>query len=217
MRAAHIAAIRELGDVFPKMLAGNVNMSATNGAFQLAPMTLNRIGVNVTVNPNVGRVIDAAVLVANPRKIAVGAMFVRADRRATLHMTLNKWLNRLSKAVRDRARNDAAVTLQHANNKRGLCTWDPSLTLAVPDSRYPYPSSGASPVRKGNNMQHIGEQASLFIIYAKLLWLYWLAAMGTLAVVWGEHAERFKRANSMQHHQEAQEMSLASANRFREN
>jgi hypothetical protein len=40
-------------------------------------------------------------------------------------------------------------------------------------------------------MQHIGEQASMFILYAKLLWPYWLAAMGTLAVVWGEHTERF--------------------------
>lgn len=36
-----------------------------------------------------------------------------------------------------------------------------------------------------------GRHASLFIIYAKILWPYWLAAMGAIGVIWGEHAERF--------------------------
>jgi len=40
-------------------------------------------------------------------------------------------------------------------------------------------------------MAEIGAQASLFILYAKAIWFYWLLIMGTLAVIWGEHADRF--------------------------
>jgi len=51
MRVTHVAAIRKLADIFPKMLFGDVNVRAANRTLQLRPMAFDAVRVMDTVNP----------------------------------------------------------------------------------------------------------------------------------------------------------------------
>ena len=46
-----VAPVGELGDVFPHVLPRNVNMRPQHGAFEVAPMPFDRIGMMDAANP----------------------------------------------------------------------------------------------------------------------------------------------------------------------
>jgi hypothetical protein len=50
MRLAHIAAIAELADVFPRVLGRNVNVSALDGSLKQRPMALQSVHMTNAAN-----------------------------------------------------------------------------------------------------------------------------------------------------------------------
>ncbi len=93
-----------------------MNVRPANRPLQLAPMAFNRIRVCDAVNPNIFGVVDRAVLVAKASKLAIGAVFVRADIRAARHVPAHYRFNRLFQPVRDWASDHAPVALDHAKH-----------------------------------------------------------------------------------------------------
>lgn len=77
-----IVAIGKLGDVFPQMLAGNVNVRASDRKLEAGPITLNRVGVVDAAHVFLLRVRNYAVRIAAAAQIGISRMFVRADRAA---------------------------------------------------------------------------------------------------------------------------------------
>ena len=68
--------------VFRQVLAGNVNMGATNGPLQLRPEPLGTVDVGFAALPFIGAVVNRAVPVAVSGQGAVGTKLIGADRAA---------------------------------------------------------------------------------------------------------------------------------------
>lgn len=114
-----IAAIRKLRNVLPKMLLRDVNVRALDGPFQLGPMAFDAVGVMNTVHPFIFGVVDGAVRVAHRAKVLIADPFVCADCRAARNVALNRPLQDICLAVRDRASNQTSIAFKHSE-KLGL-------------------------------------------------------------------------------------------------
>ena len=91
-------------------------INATNPVFGQAPEAFNGVGVCVTRDIDLRRMMDALVLVAEPLQWIVGDPFIGKDR-AFRHGALdNVRYKRIAASVRDNFGHDAALTLYHAED-----------------------------------------------------------------------------------------------------
>ena len=88
MGVPHVSAVAKFGDVFPSVLARNVNMRALYGAFEQRPMTFQAVHVMDAAHVFLGRMIDGAMIVT-VAKALIGTPFVRADRAARLYVLVD--------------------------------------------------------------------------------------------------------------------------------
>lgn len=93
-----------------------MDMSATDRAFQLAPVAFDTVRMRDAINPNFLTVVDGPVLVTNASEFAIRAVFVGADHAAANDVALNDWFQGALEAVRDRDSDDTAITLQHSEH-----------------------------------------------------------------------------------------------------
>src|SRR6266550_8628854 len=79
-RLAHVVPVLKFAEVLRQIFAGNMNMRAPNGPFDLRPEAFDGVRVMDTVDPLLDAVVDRAVLIREPAEATIPASFIRADR-----------------------------------------------------------------------------------------------------------------------------------------
>jgi hypothetical protein len=92
MRCSPIAAIAKFADIFPKVLAADVNVRAADRTLQLRPMPLNAVRVMNAVNPLVNAVVVYDLM--EPLRPVVDCEILQFARTHTFtpeDFTINQW------------------------------------------------------------------------------------------------------------------------------
>lgn len=106
----------ELAEVLSKMLTRDMHMGATDRSLQQRPESFDAVGMMDSVHPFFARMVDRAVLVAEPRKFGIGLEFIRADRRTCADVFDDVALKRLARDIVDYPRQNIPVSFQHTEH-----------------------------------------------------------------------------------------------------
>jgi len=122
VRVAEIPPIRELANVFPRVLRRDMNVRSTDCTLQQAPMTLHSVGVVNAVDPNFLIMIDAPVIEAKVAQTVISAPFVCTNNSALSDIMLDDVFEVSPAQIIDRTGTQIAVALNHAHDDRLVVT-----------------------------------------------------------------------------------------------
>lgn len=89
-----VVAVLKLRELLRKMLSADMDMRASDGAFQMCPEAFQSVHMGIAVHPFVAPLVDGAVPVAVAGQFGVAAQFVAADLRTGLDLLQNDALQR---------------------------------------------------------------------------------------------------------------------------
>ena len=112
MRVSHVAAIAELGDVFPSVFGRNVNVSSLHGALKQRPVTFKAVHMMNATHIFFCGVVDRFVGVMTAQ-ILVSTELISADGASRLDVFFNDAFKCVGAYVRDRTSNNFALALKH--------------------------------------------------------------------------------------------------------
>ena len=188
------------------MFCGNMNVSPLDAVFKPRPKALSDVDVMDTINPLVGRMVDGAVVVTEPRDFSVGGKLVGADSRAGLDVLQDVPLQGLALHVRDYAGHYVAAAFDHSKHYRLARRATAALAARTPSTdigfvRFDVPAKRRIAVNLGHVFANFVSHApSRLVSHAKLAleFLRWNAMPGRGEQIHGIEPFLERRARSLE-------------------